>query len=207
MKTVKKITVIILMITSFSLLTKVSQAQMFWLGFNGGYQYAWFKSPSINDSISGEGAGWNLGFFLKYGKRPFYQVEFRWMRAKNTLTDSYEIPGLTVTGDVPFHKFEMPVKVGYNIIQKPMFKWQVNGGASIGTVFLFSSNIYDIQRKDMANPQFAVLGGTGIQFMNFIIDVDYAYHITDLFKADKETFGESFGSHLQVVSVKVGMLF
>jgi len=88
-----------------------------------------------------------------------------------------------------------------------MFKWNVNAGASIGTVFLFDSNIFDFDREDMTNPQFAVIGGTGIQFMNFIVDVDYSYHLTDMFKADEIEFGENFGSHRQVIAVKVGMVF
>ena len=111
MKSIRKLIAIVAMGIALLLISKPYDAQMFWLGFNGGYQYSWFKSPQIGDSITGEGGGWNLGFFLKYGKRPFYMVEFRWMRAYNTLADSYEIPGFTVTGDVPFHKFEMPVKV------------------------------------------------------------------------------------------------
>ena len=191
---------------TLSLAAKNASAQMFWLGFSGGYQYSWFKSPNINNEVLGEGGGWNLGFFLKYGKRPFYQVGFRWMRAQNTITDSYDTEQ-TIVGDVPFHEFAVPVKVGYTLIDKPMFKWNVNAGASIGTVFLFDSNIFDFDREDMTNPQFAVIGGTGIQFMNFIVDVDYSYHLTDMFKADEIEFGENFGSHLQVIAVKVGMVF
>jgi hypothetical protein len=88
-----------------------------------------------------------------------------------------------------------------------MFKWHVNGGASIGSVFLFSANNFEFERDDMRNPQFAVIGGSGFQFMNFILDVDYAYHLTQLFIGDEEDLGVDFDAHLQVISVKVGMLF
>jgi Outer membrane protein beta-barrel domain len=206
MKILKRSFITIVLGIALALIANPSRAQMFWLGFNGGYQYNWFKSPKIDNQVTGESGGWNLGFFLKYGKRPFYQVEFRWMRALNTVTDSYdtEVP---VVGDVPFHEFDMPVKVGYTIIDNPLIKWHVNGGVSIGTVFLFSTNIYEFERKDMTNPQFSAIGGTGIQFMNFIVDLDYTYHITDMFTGDEKQFGESFGSHLQVIAVKVGMVF
>jgi hypothetical protein len=112
-----------------------------------------------------------------------------------------------IEGEVPFHKFEIKVRVVYPIVYKPMFKWHVNGGASIGTTFLFSDNNFEFERNDMTNPQVAVMGGTGIQFMNFIIDLDYSYHLTDLFKGDEEDLGVDFGSHLQVFALKVGMVF
>jgi hypothetical protein len=206
MKRMKKISLVLILGMLFTLAAKNASSQMFWLGFNGGYQYSWFNSPNIDNEVTGEGGGWNLGFFLKYGHRPFYQVGFRWMRAQNTITDSYDTEE-TLVADVPFHEFQLPVKVGYTIINHPMIKWHVNGGASIGSVFLFSTNTFEFERKDMTNPQFAVIGGTGIQFMNFIVDLDYSYHLTDMFKADEIEFGENFGSHLQVVSVKVGMVF
>jgi hypothetical protein len=206
MKTSRKIAVTIILGMMLVFVSKSSQSQMFWLGFNGGYQYSWFKTPGFDYKVTGSGPGWNLGFFLKYGKRPFYMAEFRWMRANNFI--SYEVePGSFIEGDVPFHKFEMPVKVGYNIIQKPIIKWHVNGGASIGTVFLFSENNFEFERRDMRNPQVAVIAGTGIQFMNFIIDFDYAYHLNQLFKGDERDLGVDFGAHLQVISVKVGWVF
>jgi len=206
MKNMKKIAIILLLGAFGTLLAKHSNAQLFWIGVNGGIQGNWFTSPKIDNAVLGAGGGWNLGFFLKYGKRPFYQVDFRWMRANTLITYEY-LPGEIIEGEVPFHKFEIPVRAGYPIVYKPMFKWHVNGGASIGTTFLFSDNNFEFERNDMTNPQVAVIGGTGIQFMNFIIDLDYSYHITDLFKGDEEDLGVDFGSHLQVFALKVGMVF
>jgi hypothetical protein len=59
----------------------------------------------------------------------------------------------------------------------------------------------------MKNPQFGLIGGTGIQFMNFIVNLDYSYHLTELFKGDEEVFGLNFKSHLQVIFLKVGLQF
>ena len=205
MKTSRKIAVMVILGMMMTFAAKTSHSQMFWLGFNGGYQHSWFTTPGSGSIATSTGAGWNLGFFLKYGKRPFYQVEFRWMRANHLI--EYQDFGIDFSDYVPFHKFEMPVKVGYNIIQKPIIKWHVNGGASIGTTFLFSSNIYEIERKDMVNPPVAVLGGTGIQFMNFIIDFDYAYHLTQLFTGDERDLGVDWKEHLQVITVRVGWVF
>ena len=206
MRNAKKLVIAVALGLIFSLATKNTSAQLFWIGVNGGVQSNWFTSPGIDNAVLGDGAGWNLGFFLKYGKRPFYQVDFRWMRANTLITYEY-LPGEIIEGEVPFHQFVIPVRAGYPIVYRPMFKWHVNGGASIGTTFLFSDNNFEFERNDMTNPQVAVITGTGIQFMNFIIDVDYSYHLTDLFKGDEEDLGVDFGAHLQVFSVKVGMVF
>jgi hypothetical protein len=183
-----------------------TRGQVFWLGVNGGATYSWFTSPKADNLVTGDGLGWNLGFFARYGKRPFYQLGFHWTRAatdmKYFLTDD-----LVIEDQVPFHNFDLVVKAGYEIIRKSMFKWHVNGGPLIGTSLLFSTNIFDIERDDMRNPQLGLAAGTGIQFMNFILDLDYQYHLTELFVGDETDLGIDFGSHLQHITLKVGLIF
>ena len=206
MKALKKTFIVAVLALGMTMISKTSDAQMFWLGVNGGTNISWFTTPGIDNALVSAGGGWNLGFFMRYGKKPFYQIDFRWIRANNTLT--YEpIPGLVFKDDVPFHQFEIPVRVGYPIYYSPLFKWHVNAGAFVSTTFLFSTNVFEIERNDMRNPQAGVIAGTGIQFMNFIVDVDYSYHITKLFKGDKEDLGVDFKAHLQLVSIKVGFQF
>ena len=192
-----------LIIILFSLGNKV-QGQVFWLGVNGGATYSWFSSPKSENVITGNGYGWNLGFFMKYGKRPFYKLGFYWTRAQTDLSVKYS-NDLIIKDNVPFHKFDLMLKVGYEIIYKPKFKWHINAGPFIGTSFLFSSNKFDISRDDVQNLQWGLEGGTGIQFMNFIIDLDYYYNINHLF-TEKEIDLE-LGSHMQHISLKVGFQF
>ena len=73
--------------------------------------------------------------------------------------------------------------------------------------FYSVQNVFEIERNDMQNPQFGFIGGTGIQYMNFILDLDYQYHLSELFKGDEEDIGVDFGSHLQHISLKVGFQF
>jgi hypothetical protein len=128
------------------------------------------------------------------------------MRADNHIRYEYA-PGEVIEGDVPFHEFDIPIKIGYTLVKTPVFKWHINGGASIGSTFLFSENNFEFERNDMTNPQVAVIAGTGIQITNFIFDIDYSYHITDLFKGDEQDLGVDFGSHLKVFTFKAGLLF
>ncbi len=183
-----------------------ARGQVFWLGLNGGATHSWFTSPKADNLVTADGWGWNLGFFARYGKRPFYQVGLYWTRAqtdmKYFLTESF-----VIEDRVPFNNFDVIVKAGYEIIREPMFKWHVNAGPFIGTSFLFSTNTFEIETDDMKNPQFGINTGTGIQFMNFIFDVDYQYHLTELFIGDETDLGIEFGSHLQHLTFKVGLIF
>jgi hypothetical protein len=206
MKPIHKAILILLVALAAAFSTKSSHAQLFWIGANGGAHVSWFTSPGVDNAVVSAGAGYNLGFFLRYGKKPFYQVDIRWIRATNIILYEYE-PGLIIEGEVPFHKFEIPLRVGYPIIYTPIFKWHVNGGPFLATTFLFSSNVFEFERDDMRNPQFGVMAGTGIQFMNFILDLDYSYHLTELFKGDEEDLGVDFKSHLQLISLKIGFQF
>lgn len=206
MNALKKIVIVMILGLMGTLMARPAQAQMFWIGGNTGMQIDWFGSPGYDNKVTSEGLGYNLGFFLRYGKKPFYQLEFRWNRAFNYLRDT-EIPGVVLEDYVEFHKFDIPIRVGYPIVYTPMFKWHVNAGPFISTTFLFSSDEFEIERDDMRNPQFGILGGTGIQFMNFILDVDYSYHLTELFKGDEEDLNVDFKSHMQVISLRVGFMF
>ena len=212
MRALKKTIIMAALALGITLIGKTSHAQMFRLGVNGCTNISWFTTPGIDNALVSAGGGWNLGFFMRYGKKPFYQIDFRWVRANNHL--SYRVdyrPILDTTiiyeDDVPFHQFEIPVRVGYPIYYSPLFKWHVNAGAFISTTFMFSTNVFEIERNDMRNPQAGVVAGTGIQFMNFIFDVDYSYHLTKLFKGDKEDLGVDFKAHLQLVSIRVGFQF
>lgn len=182
------------------------QAQVFWLGVNGGATYSWFTSPKADDVLIGEGLGWNMGFFARYGKRPFYQVGFHWTRA-STQMKYFLTEDQVIKGDVPFNNFDLALRAGYEIIRKPICKWHVNAGPCVGTSFLFSTNVFEIESNDMHNPQWGLVAGTGFQYMNSIVDLDYQYHLSELFDGDEVDLGVEFGSHLQHLTLKVGFIF
>jgi hypothetical protein len=184
------------------------KSQVFYIGFNGGAAYSWFNSPGVNNYVTSSGYGWDLGFFVRYGKRPFYQLGFDWTRSNNDFVFEIKEADFKIEDKVPFHNFDFSVKVGYEIIQKPYFKWSVLGGPFLGRSFLFNSNEFEFSNTDFIKPQYGIIGGTGIQVTNFILSLEYSYHISGLFKpveADGQTV--DFGSKLQIVSVKVGMQF
>ena len=182
-----------------------AKSQIFWLGVKGGPSFIWFNSPKFYDALVSEGYGWNIAVFAKYGKRPYFQVEADWTRAEVNLR--FQFADITILeGKVAFHNFDLPVKVGYEIISRAKVKWRADAGPFIGTTFIFSSNDFEFERDDFRNPHFGVVAGSGIQFYNFVFSANYSYQITELFKGDDE-LGYNLGAHLQIISLKLGIMF
>ena len=95
----------------------------------------------------------------------------------------------------------------YEIIHKPRFKWRIGGGMFIGWNTILSSNSFNFTREDIQNPQFGLTGETGIQYLNFLVLIDYNYSLSKFFDNDAGTYGVHVHSHLQIFALKVGMQF
>jgi hypothetical protein len=203
---VKKILLMSLVFLTLELVSFSCSGQFFWLGFQAGEGVSWFSNP-VQDSVKlSDGAGTSLGFFVRYGTRPYYQLAFEWLISTNQM--KFEVkPGSAVHDNVPFHNFKVPATVGYEIIHKPRFKWRVGGGFFIGTTAILSSNAFEFTQNDIRNPQFGVIGETGIQYLNFLVLFDYNYSLTKFFAGGAGSYGADVRSHLQIFALKVGMQF
>jgi hypothetical protein len=182
------------------------RGQIFWLGFQAGEGVSWFSNPGKDSTLLSAGSGTSLGGFLRFGTRPYYQVAFEWLISTNQMKFQI-VPGSSVHDNVPFHNFKLPVTAGYELIHKARFKWRVGGGLFIGTTVILSSNAFGFTQQDIRNPQFGVIGETGIQYMNFLVLVDYNYSLTKFFAKGVNEFGTDVRSHLQIFALKVGMQF
>ena len=180
--------------------------QFFWLGFQAGAGVTWFSHAGEDSSELSAGAGTSFGFFVRYGTRPYYQVGVEWLFSTNQMKFQVE-PGKTKHDNVPFHNFKIPITVGYEIIHKPRFKWRVGGGMTIGWNAILASNSFNLTQEDIRNPQWGVIGETGIQYLNFLLLVDYNYSLNRFFASDAATYGVDVRSHLQIFALKVGMQF
>ena len=110
MKKMKNILLTLGLVITLTLISGRSQGQIFWLGLQGGAGISWFNSPGIQNTLLSEGTGYSLGFFLRYGSRPYYQIAFEWLRSNNNMRYEPE-PGLVFEGKVPLHNFKVPVTV------------------------------------------------------------------------------------------------
>jgi hypothetical protein len=186
----------------------ITHAQVFWIGTTGSAVYSWFSSPNIDNIITSDGWGWNLGIFARYGKRPYFQVGGDWTWSMNTININDEEDDIYFKDDIKFNNFDFSVLVGYEIFQKPMFKLKVQSGPFLGSSFLFSGDYVYFSNSDFKNPQFGIASALGFQFTNLVIDFEYSYHFTNLFKPieiDDKTY--QLGSKLQLIRLKIGLMF
>ena len=214
MKTFKKIFVYLAFILLGLFSAKRAQAQLFWIGVDGNAVYSWFASPKLDEAageknvITYDGWGWNLGAFVRYGKRPFVLVGLSWTRTYSKFAINDPGDELNISESIKLNNFDFAVKIGYEVLQMPMFKADVHGGLFIGRSLLFSGESIYFENSDFVKPQWGITGGIGFQFTNLIFGVDYSYHFSELFKpVDINGTPYQIGSKIQMVALKVGFMF
>jgi len=206
MDSFRKIMLILLLSLSIGLASLPCRGQFFWLGFQGGEGVSWFSHPGQGNTQLSAGAGTSFGFFMRYGTRPYYQLGVEWLYSTNQM--KFEVrPGTTANDNIPFHNFKIPFTAGYEIIHKPRFKWRTGGGMFIGKNIILPSNSLNFTLSDIQNPQYGLIGETGIQYLNFLVLVDYNYSLNKFFAENASTYGVDVKSHLQIFALKVGMQF
>ena len=177
------------------------QAQTMYIGFNSGMVNSRIESPEVNNTFTSEGWGYNLGVFMRYGKRPFYQLGADWLRSNNQTTFTHK--GNVVSGDVPLHSFDLSLKMGYEIIQRPVFKWRASAGPFIGKTNLRSSSVFDFNQNDFRGPQYGFIAGTGLQFTHLTFGIEYSYHMSQLFSDSHTIINPE--ARLETLAFKIGL--
>ncbi len=206
MDPVRKIVLISFLSLFIGLSSLPCHGQFFWLGFQAGEGVSWFSHQTQDNTRLSAGAGTSIAVFIRYGTRPYYQVAGEWLFSTNQM--KFEVtPGTTANDNVPFHSFKIPVTAGYEIIHKPRFKWRVGGGMFIGTNTILSSNSFNFTRGDIHKPEYGFIGETGIQYLNFLVQIDYNYSLNRFFADDANTYDVNVQSHLQIFALKIGMQF
>jgi hypothetical protein len=206
MRKIREIFLTILFSVVICLISSPCHGQFFWLGFQAGEGVSWFSNPGHDSTHLSPGAGTSFGLFIRYGTRPYGQLGVEWLFSTNQM--KFEVkPRTTAHDNVPFHDFKIPLTMGYEVIHKPRFKWRVGGGLFIGWNTILSANSLNITANDIKNPQFGVIGESGIQYLNFLFLVDYNYTITRFLDKDAGPQGVNVNSRLQIFALKIGMQF
>jgi len=177
MDILKRHIVISLMLVLTLLIPEKSKGQVFYLGLESNAVYSWFDSPDLENLVVSDGWGWNLGFFVRYGKRPFIQLGLGWTRSLNDFTVSFYDEDMqedvTFRDDIKLNNFDFSVKAGYEVLHTPIFRIDVHGGPFIGRSLMFSSETIYFDNDTFKHPQLGINGGIGFQFTNFIFGFDY----------------------------------
>ncbi|NOX85535.1 MAG: PorT family protein [Chlorobi bacterium] len=184
--------------------TNNGKSQAMYVGVTAGMAQINFRSQNAGDIISAN-PGYDLGFYIKTGHRLFYQAGLNWTNSQIQI--KYNQPGVIDAENITSHNFKLPLKIGYRLLQKPMFKWNILAGPFIGKTLFKSANNIPVKKSDFLNPQYGLVAGTGIRLTNFIFDVEYAYYVSQLFKNPASGSFPLSEARLDMITLKVGVQF
>ena len=177
----KSVVVLIVLLTAlFS--TEQSIAQ-FAFGLKLGYN-ASKLSTNIDSIKSTMNSGFHIGAFARIGKRVHLQPEFYYTLSGAT----FENLGLNTVNDwkqkVTVGTLDIPVLVGFTIIQSKIFKWRIMVGPEVS--FVVNSTIKDvsltgpIEKSDINTTNWYIQAGTGIDVLFLTLDIRYQAGLNSL---------------------------
>jgi len=200
----KQLTYVLLTGILLLVLTSPGKSQGMYVGITAGMSKLNIRSQNAGDIITAS-PGYDLGFYFRSGNRLFYQAGLNWTNSRIRI--KYNQAGVIDAENVTSHNFKLPLKVGYRILEKPMFKWTVLGGPFIGKSLFRSANNVPVKKSDFLNPQYGLTGGTGIRLANFTVGMEYAYYISQLFKNSVTGTFPLSGARQDIFTLKVGVQF
>jgi len=194
---------ILLFVFILALAAPAAQAQYLSIGGQVGPNISGFNSPNLNNILTGRGVGYQMGFFVRFGYRLYYQLGFNWIRAETNIRIKLDTL-IDLEDRVPLNNFDLTAKVGYQLVRQENFRWRVDTGPFMAWPVLFSTNVFQFEGDDLRRPQWGMQFGTGIDYKRFNFDIDYNLHISLLFKGESADLGSAFGSRLHVLLFKLG---
>lgn len=187
----KKLIVVLIIIVAALFTSEQSNAQ-FAFGLKLGYTAS--KLSTNLDSIkSTMSSGFHIGAFARIGKRVHLQPEFYY----NISGATFENLGLNTVNDwkqkVTVGTLDIPVLVGFSIIQTKTLKWRIMVGPEVS--FVVNSKIQDvnltgpIEKSDLRTTNWFIQVGTGIDFLFLTLDVRYQAGLNSLINDVTKTVG------------------
>lgn len=201
---IKRFTYLLLTVILLMVLTSRSKGQGMYVGITAGMSQLNIRSQNAGSVISAS-PGYDLGFYFRSGNRLFYQAGLNWTNSRIQI--KYNQPGVIDAENVTSHNFKLPLKVGYRLLEKPMFKWTVLGGPFIGKTLFKSANNIPVKKSDFLNPQYGLTAGTGVRLTNFTFGLEYAYYVSELFKSSVSGTFPLADARQDMITLKVGVQF
>lgn len=178
-----KKTIFVLIIFAAALFASEQTSAQFDFGLKLGYNASKLSTnlDSIKSSMS---SGFHVGAFARIGKRFHIQPEFYYTLSGAT----FENLGTGTVNDwkqkVTVGTLDIPVLVGFNIIQTKLLKWRVMAGPEAS--FLVNSKITDlsltgpIEKSNLRTVNWFIQAGTGIDILFLTLDVRYQAGLNSL---------------------------
>jgi len=150
-------------------------------------QFTFGPKVGINFSnlhqISEFGTGVDAGFFFRMGKRLHFQPELTYSSQNSTVIIQYD-------GDyepstifkVEMHYFDIPLLLGYKIVNRPNFKLRTFIGPRVGILLNYNDNTFTKYTAQVGG-----LAGLGIDVWRFTLDFKYDFSVVMYKKQMRES--------------------
>jgi hypothetical protein len=171
------------------------QSYAFDFGLKLGYT-ASKLSVNIDSIKSSMSSGFHVGAWARIGKRVHLQPEFYY----NLSGATFENLGTGTVNDwkqkVTVGTLDVPVLIGFNIIQSNAIKWRIMVGPEAS--FLVNSKVEDvtltgpIEKSDLRTTSWFIQVGTGIDFLFLTLDVRYQAGLNSLLNEVTGTNGKVY---------------
>ena len=178
-----KKTIVLLIIFATMLFAAEQSNAQFVFGLKLGYN-ASKLSTNIDSIKSSMSSGFHVGAFARIGKRVHLQPEFYYTLSGGTFENLSAGTANDWKQKVTVGTLDIPVLVGFNIIQTKLLKWRVMAGPEAS--FLVNSKITDlsltgpIEKSNLRTVNWFIQAGTGIDILFLTLDVRYQAGLNSL---------------------------
>lgn len=134
--------------------------------------------------------GYQIGGYLTLGKKSFLRtgVYFFRMNPQLQITDSLNIT-TALQDDYPVNYIQVPVHYGFYLVNPPtgIFKLYMLLGGAYASVLKVGSNDFGLEKDNYNSSSFSLNGGIGMHIATIVVDIQYDYGLTNVFKYNSET--------------------
>ena len=136
-------------------------------------------SGNPEDVESAANVGWQIGGYLRYGKRFYIQPGIFWhYMSTETSSDVNDIKF-----DTKISAIQVPVCIGFNIVDSSALVFRAFAGAAVSFVTSVDDNDF-IVKDDINSTQWLGRIGVGLDFTMFTVDLGYDYGFSNFYSSD-----------------------
>lgn len=164
------------------------------LGLKGGYTA--FKFSCDVDSVETTfGSGFHGGAFLRIGKRVYLQPEVCYSYTGSTFTHPSTTPANDWKQKVTLGSLDIPVLVGFKIIDTQLITFRIMAGPELSTVLSSSvdnqSQTGPITTDDIKKTNWSGQVGAGVDILFITVDLRYQFGFAATISEASKTFGSN----------------
>jgi hypothetical protein len=173
-------------------------------GYNGNK-----LATSLSSIKSQFRSGFHVGVFSRFGKRLYFAPELIYTFSGGKFSNEGAPQDSTWNQKVSIGSMDIPLLLGFKIINSMFLKWRVElGPVASFVVNKKITNVNDftgpIKNADINTANWLIMVGTGIDVLFFTLDIRYEYAFNSLIK---NVNNYSFNSHNNFVIVSLGFKF